>query len=182
MEAYIGQIVLFAGNYAPQGWMLCNGQVLNVNQNQALFAVIGNVYGGDGRSTFALPNLCGRVPLGAGQGVGLTARAFGQGGGTETVVLTAAQAPAHTHTASAKVNATSDAGDAATPQGAVWAQAASAGEMPYKQGTPNAEMQAGAVQVTVDPVPGGDQAHPNMQPYLALNYIICVEGLFPSRW
>lgn len=176
MEAFIATILLFAGNFAPRGWLFCQGQLLPINQNQALFSLLGTTYGGDGVTTFALPDLRSRVPVGAGQGPGLTNRALGEKGGTETVALSAEQLPAHTH----QLLASTAPADLNDPTNAALAQTVDPSYTPgppvYAKDAPTVPMMAGSVGAA-----GGSQSHPNMPPYLGLNYIICLEGIYPSR-
>ena len=171
-EPFIAEIRIFAGNFAPRSWAFCNGQLLPVAQNTALFSLIGTTYGGDGRTTTALPNLEGRAPMHPGRGPGLTSRRLGQRGGVETVTLTEAQMPNHTHTMRA-VGA--DPGDVTTPTSNT-SFARSSGGNAYSLNQPNAIM---AEQML--PSAGGSQAHNNMQPYLTMNFIIALQGLYPSR-
>lgn len=172
MEEYIGAIQIFAGNFAPQGWALCEGQLLPIQQNPALFSLLGTTYGGNGTTTFGLPDLRGRMPIGAGVGPGLTPRQLGEKNGAEAVTLTPAQIPAHTHT----YNALSGNRETTNPQGNF---------LGIAPGPWYAEMNAGDTLLpmnggTVSPA-GGSQAHTNMQPYLALNFIICLQGIYPPR-
>jgi microcystin-dependent protein len=169
-EPFIGEIRNFGFNFAPVGWAQCNGQLLPISQNTALFSILGTTYGGDGKSTFALPNLMGCVSMGAGQGPGLTLRDLGETGGSETVSLTTHQIPPHTHTASCNAAA----GNQYAPAGNFWAQDAG-GSNEYGAAA-QAQMAPGAIGVS-----GGDQAHSNLQPYLVLNYCIALQGIFPSR-
>lgn len=172
-EPFIGEIRIFAGTYAPAGWKFCDGSLLKVWDYQALFAVIGNQYGGDGRETFALPDLCGRTPMHWGQGTGLTKRELGEAGGQTTVTLTPAQMPAHSHVPQAtRANATS-----ASPEGGLWAKS-TGGVNLYSTVDPPAyaRLSENALQAS-----GGGQPHNNMQPYLVLNFIIALEGIFPVR-
>lgn len=162
-EPYIGEIRRVAFDFAPRGWALCNGQMLPINQNQALFALLGTVYGGNGVTTFALPDLRGRAPIQPGQGI-----AQGMAAGAASVTLQTAQLPAHTH----GVVAASDAADQTSPQDAYWAATAQPGYGGQATGT----MSPGALSAA-----GGSQPHDNMSPYLAVNYIIAVTGIFPSR-
>ncbi len=170
-EPFIAEIRIFAGNFAPRSWAFCNGQLLPIAQNTALFSLIGTTYGGDGRTTTALPNLKGKAPMHPGRGPGLTARRLGQTGGVETVTLTEAQMPAHTHTmgaapAPANQDDASSASILSRTVGANIFAAASSLESMASQTLPAA---------------GGSQAHNNMQPYLAMNFIIALQGLYPSR-
>ena len=162
-ESYLGEIRMFAGNFAPQGWALCNGQVLSIAENEALFALLGTTYGGDGQTTFGLPDLQGRIPVHPS-----TAYPRGSKGGVETVTLIADQMPAHTHTANA-INAT---GTALSPSNAVWAGGP---RETYASGTP-AAMNA----TSISPV-GGSQPHNNMMPSTAISFIISLYGVFPPQ-
>ncbi len=165
-EPYLGTILMFGFNFAPSGWALCHGQNLSIEENTALFTLIGTTYGGDGQTTFALPNLQGRMPMHFGQGPGLSQRGIGEQGGTETVTLLSSQMPAHTHSPSASsAPGTSDA-----PSGAYPARPASS--IPTYGPTPDVAMGAGGVA-------GGNQPHDNMPPYLVLNFCIALEGIFP---
>jgi microcystin-dependent protein len=163
---YIGEIRMFAGSFAPAGWALCNGQALPISENDALFTLIGTTYGGDGQETFNLPNLQSRVPIHIGNGVVL-----GESGGVESVTLTVNQTPAHTH----PLLGSTALGSSTTPQNAVLAQDNIAGADLYIEDTPVANMAATAIT----PV-GGSQPHENMQPYLVINYIISLFGIFPQ--
>lgn len=175
MEAFIGTIILFAGNYAPYGWALCQGQTLSKLGHEALFQVIGTTYGGDA-TNFALPNLCGRVPVGVGTGTGLTTRALGQQFGEEAVTLTTTQLPSHAH----QLQASAAGATSPDPAGNGLAYT---GDPSIPSGTNNygplstlAAMAPGSISAV-----GGGQAHANVPPSLGLNYIICLEGNFPSR-
>ncbi len=174
MDPYIGEIRIFAGNFAPKGWAFCNGQLLSISQNTALFSLIGTYYGGDGRATFALPNLQGSAPISQGQGPGLTDRVIGETGGTQTVTLIASEMPMHVH----GVSASSDGSTESNPTGAVWAVAGQTrGGVPmYSPSGPLVPMNPGALSPA-----GGDQPHNNMPPYLALNFIIALQGVYPPR-
>ncbi len=179
MDGYIGQIILFAGGFAPRNWELCQGQLLAITQNTALFSIIGTTYGGDGRTTFGLPDLSGRVPLGVGSGPGLTRRWPGDKGGAESHTLTTDEMPGHTHPSQLQLFATTDQASDVAPDGNV---PATSGEADlYAPANNLVAMDAGAAQITVGGA-GLGHAHNNMQPYLALNYIICVTGIFPSRY
>jgi microcystin-dependent protein len=172
-QPYIGQIVIFAGGFPPQGWAFCDGQRLSISQNTALFSLIGTIYGGDGRSSFALPDLRGKAPIGAGQGPGLTNRPIGSTGGGETVSLVPDQMPVHTHL----VRCANGGDGNPSPEGAVWGKAR--GDAPYTGGrSPVADglMMAGSLGLT-----GLGRPHNNMQPYLALTFIIALQGIFPPR-
>jgi microcystin-dependent protein len=191
MDAYLSTILIWPPNFAPLGWALCAGQLLSVSQNAALFSLIGTYYGGDGISNFGLPNLQGRVPVGVGQGAGLSPYTVGQLGGTENVTLTSNNLASHTHSAtpaglSASVPAVTTVGttNQASPSVAL-AAPTDAARNPvniYGSGTPTQTLASGTVtgSITVGPA-GGNQPHPNLQPYLALNYIIALQGIYPSR-
>ena len=171
MDPYIGQIALVAFNFAPVGWAFCNGQLLPISDYDALFALIGTTYGGDGQTTFALPDLQSRIPIHQGQGTGLSPYVMGQSDGTETVSLTADALPGHGHQAQG-VAGSSNSGN---PAGAVWAKAT--GDTPYKGNTTGeGNMATGAIGPA-----GGNQPHPNIMPYQALNYVIALQGIFPSQ-
>ena len=170
MDPYVGEIRMFAGSFAPRGWALCDGQLLSVNANQALFSLLGTIYGGDGRNTFGLPDLRGRVPIHVGTGPSLSPRAMGSKAGQETVTLTAAQLPAHSHVA----QASSTTGNVAAVSGNVAARATSVDF--YIDETPSVAMDASAIGST-----GGNGAHPNLAPYLCVNFIIALVGIYPSR-
>ena len=166
---FIGEIRLFGGNFAPQGWAFCSGQLQAINDNTALFSLIGTTYGGDGQSTFALPDLRGRVPIHQGQGAGLSSRILGTTGGCESVTLTLAQMPVHSH----QLNASAMAASAAAGPGGVLATATT---QIYGTGTPTTLMDA----AEVTPV-GSNQPYENMAPFQAVNFIIALLGIFPSR-
>jgi microcystin-dependent protein len=182
MEGYIAEIRLFAGNFAPRGWAFCNGQILSIAQNTALFSLLGTTFGGNGQTTFALPDLRGRVAVGPGQGPGLPSVNLGQMAGAPTHTLIITEMPAHNHVAQVAVrsfdNSLGGTGDTDTTAGHFWASSVGVGEL-YST-TTNATMNSTAVQTTIG-VAGGSQPHNNMQPYLGVNYIICMEGIYPSR-
>ncbi len=169
-EPFIAEIRIFAGNFAPRSWAFCNGQLLPVSQNTALFSLIGTTYGGDGRTTTALPNLEGRAPMHPGRGPGLTSRRLGQRGGVETVTLSEAQMPNHTHT----LMGSGEDGNSQNPGGNHFG----AGTNMYH--TPNGVSLVPAATQTL-PSSGGSQAHNNLQPFLVMNFIIALQGLYPSR-
>jgi microcystin-dependent protein len=172
-EPFIAEVRIFAGNFAPRGWAFCNGQLLPVSQNTALFSLIGTTYGGDGRSTMALPNLQGRFPMHPGRGPGLTARRLGERGGTETVTLTEAQVPQHNH----RLRASIDDGDLQAPS-PNRSLARSAGGFAY-QTSSTSDLVTMASQALGSS--GGSQPHNNLQPFLVLTFIIALVGLYPSR-
>jgi microcystin-dependent protein len=167
---FLGEIRTFAGNFAPRGFALCNGQLLSIAQNTALFALLGTTYGGNGTTNFALPNMQSRVPVSMGQGPGLTNRDIGESFGSESVTLLAAQIPAHSH---AQIAATDPATAGSGPSGAPGASATT-----NFYGSAAADL---IMAPTTVGVAGGGQPHNNIAPYLALNFIIAVEGIFPSR-
>jgi microcystin-dependent protein len=179
MEGTIGEIRLFAGNFAPRNWAFCQGQLLSIAQNTALFSILGTTYGGNGQTTFALPNLASRMALGAGQGPGLNPVDLGEMAGSETHTLLLSQMPMHTHGATGTVNAFAGEGNQATPANAFPAKSGQ-GDADYHTGTPNAQMASLAASVTVQAA-GSSQPVDHMPPYLGLNYIICMFGIFPSR-
>jgi microcystin-dependent protein len=172
MDPFLGEIRLFGGNFAPRGWMLCQGQVLSIAQNTALFSLLGTTYGGNGQTTFALPDLRGRVPVHAGQGPGLPEVDLGEVSGVEQVSLIVSQMPAHAHT----LPASSLASITGVPTGNVVADTTVAALPIYAGGGPSAPMDSTAM----DPA-GGSQPHENRMPFMAMNFIIAVEGIFPSR-
>jgi len=169
-EPFVGEIRMFAGNFAPRGWALCDGQLLAVSQNEALFSLLGTVYGGDGRTTFGLPELRGRLALHAGSGPGLTPRQLGEKAGAEKQTLTHQQLPNHNHS----MQASSAAASTDNPSGAVLADTgthfsyntavAPSGDMAHPTGNT-----------------GGDRDHDNLMPYQCINYIIALFGVYPSR-
>lgn len=169
-EPFVAEIRIFAGSFAPRSWAFCDGQLLPISQNTALFSLIGTTYGGDGRTTTALPNLQGRAPMHPGRGPGLTARRLGERGGVETVTLSEAQMPNHSHTArgSGRPAIQDD------PAGRY--PAATAGFTPYNSPQDLVNMAAEALPDT-----GGSQPHNNLQPLLTMNFIIALQGLYPSR-
>ena len=169
-QPFIGTIMLFGGNFPPRGWVSCNGQLLTISQYDAYFALIGTTYGGDGQSTFAVPDLRSRVPIHQGQGPGLSNYVIGQQAGTETVTLIGNQMPNHTHT----VAVSSGDSTTGTPSAGV-TLGVSAAEIYI------ADAADGAMNPQSIGLAGGSQPHDNLQPYLALNYVIAVEGIFPSR-
>lgn len=172
-EPFTAEIRIFAGNFAPRGWAFCDGQLLPIAQNTALFSLIGTTYGGDGRTNMGLPNLQGRAPMHPGRGPGLTARRLGQRVGAETVTLSEAQIPQHSHTARAAVAVA----DVTTPSNST-ALTRSHPLPAYQTETSNnlVDMASSTLATT-----GGGQAHTNLQPFLSLHFIIALVGLYPSR-
>ncbi|MCR2834539.1 phage tail protein [Parerythrobacter lacustris] len=176
-DAYIGEITPMAFSFCPRSTLPMNGQILSIASNTALFSLLGTTYGGNGQTTFALPNLQGRVPMHFGNGPGLTPRVLGEVGGTETNTLLSTQMPAHTHTALINVNNTATA-DSGNPTGNVFARAVSNTYENTDPPTPGATMAASTVSVSTA---GGSQPFNNIQPYLVLNYCIVTQGIFPPR-
>ena len=178
-EPFIGQIMLWAPNFAPRGWAFCSGQLLSISQNPALFSILGTIYGGDGRTTFGLPDLRGRVPVHPGTGPGLPTVRLGEKSGSEEVTLTANQLGGHTHTA---FQTTKDEANQVEPTVTPTRRLA-AGKLTtgqdlklYNAATPDKTIGGAETGST-----GGSQAHTNMQPFQALHYIIALVGIFPSR-
>jgi microcystin-dependent protein len=171
-EPFVGEIRMFGFNFPPQGWAMCNGQLLPISQNQALFSLIGTFYGGNGTTNFALPNLQSCVAIHQGQGSGLSPYVLGQSGGAENVTLTPAQMPTHTHL----VQCYTGGGNQATPSGNVPAVESTGTSLDYSNANPNDTMSPAMLETQ-----GGSQPHPNIQPYLCLNFCIALQGVFPSR-
>lgn len=170
---FVAEIRIFAGNFAPTGWALCNGQLLPISQNTALFSLLGTTYGGDGKSTFALPNLQGSAPLQQGQGPGLSLRDLGEIGGEQNVTLLQTEMPSHTHTA----RCVSAGGGTNSPQNADWAGGGRGAPPMYAPtGNNNVQMSPSATSIA-----GGSQPHNNMMPFLGLTFIIALQGVFPAR-
>ena len=174
MEPFIAQIILFGGNFAPRGWAFCDGQLLPIAENSALFSILGTTYGGDGRTTFALPDLRGRAPIHAGNGPGLSDHRLGSRAGTENNTLTTAQIPSHNH--APQLHAVSEDGTTQVPTDANHADDTRG--QPYKPGGTLVNMATDSISSSNV---GGNQPISNMQPYLAMNYIIALQGIFPSR-
>jgi microcystin-dependent protein len=168
-QAFIGEIKMFGGNFAPRNYAFCNGQLLPISQNTALFSLLGTTYGGNGQTTFALPNLQGNVPMGQGPGPGLSPRTLGETDGVPSVTLLESQLPPHSHTQQASTAAaTATAGPSGAP---------AATTVPlYSAGSRDAPMAAAAVGAA-----GNSAPHNNMAPYLAVSFIICLFGVFPAR-
>ena len=185
-DPFIGQILLFAGTFAPRNWALCDGQLLPINSNQALFSILGTTYGGDGRTTFALPELRSRVPLGVGQGSGLSNRHLGERSGVEGVTLTQAEMAAHQHaegasTLTAELGAhTGSAADSSAPNPSLVLSRIPDVNL-YSSSDANLQAISGPTISSTVGNAGGSGAHENRQPLLALNYIIALFGIFPSR-
>ena len=171
-DPFVAEIRIFPFNFAPRGWAFCDGQLLPLSQNTALFSLLGTTYGGNGESNFALPDLQGAAAMHPGQGPGLSLRDLGETGGSDTVTLLESEMPSHAHA----LNAQNAPGDTSSPAGAAYARAI--GATPYQPpaGQPQVGMAPEAVGVT-----GGDQPHNNLQPYLTLMFNIALQGVFPPR-
>ncbi len=171
-QPFVGEIRMFGGNFAPAGWMFCDGSLLPISENETLFQLIGTTYGGDGQSTFALPDLRGRLPLHMGQGPGLSNYVLAQSGGVESVTLTAQQLPTHTHPA---MCSTGSGSNTSNPAGGTWSVADTASY----SGSLAAGGFMGSSAIISTPT-GGSQPHDNMVPFLCVDYIISLFGIFPS--
>jgi microcystin-dependent protein len=170
-DPFVAEIRMFGGNFAPTGWAQCNGQLLPISQNTALFSLLGTYYGGDGKTTFGLPNLAGSVPIGQGQGAGLTDRTIGEASGTPTVTLLPSEMPAHAHTLNAY---TEDLADINTPSPSVILGTTAALNL---YGTPsNTTLNGMALGIA-----GSGTPHNNQQPFLVVNFIIAMQGIYPPR-
>jgi microcystin-dependent protein len=173
MEPTLAEIIMFAGNFAPRGWAFCDGQLLAISQNQALFSLLGTIYGGDGRTTFALPDLRGRVAVHPGNGPGLSPKRLGEKGGQERVTLSTLEMPAHNHNPTTSVAVSTGVGDEGAPTGVLAAHSGA-----FTEDGNGAQL--GGVSTTVNNT-GGGQSHNIMQPFLGVNYIIALQGVYPSR-
>jgi len=173
-DQFVSEIRMFAGNFAPTGWALCNGQLMPISQNTALFSLLGTNFGGNGTSNFALPNLQGSVPLAFGNGAGLTPRVIGETGGEQNVTLLSTQMPQHTHAPLASTSGGTD-----SPAGAAW------GESKLGKTPMNVYAASGGNNVQMNPcalsIAGGNLPHNNMPPFQCLTFIIALQGIFPSR-
>jgi microcystin-dependent protein len=171
-DQFVAEIRIFPFNFPPRGWSFCDGQLMPISQNTALFSLLGTTYGGDGKSTFALPDMQGNAPMQPGQGQGLSLRDLGEMSGVESVTLLQSEIPVHTHA----LRASTDAGDLFAP-GASTSLAGSAGASAYQPSN------AGLVQMAPQALPpaGGGLPHNNLQPYLTLNFCIALQGIFPQR-
>ncbi|RNC82913.1 MAG: phage tail protein [Phycisphaera sp.] len=174
VDPFIGEITMFGGHFAPRGWAFCDGQLLSISENSALFSLLGTTYGGDGRTTFGLPDLRGRVAIHAGQGPGLTDRRQGSKGGVESVTLTTTQLPHHNHT----LNFVNSLAKESSPAG--HAPAIPSGEGPMLFGSLGGAETGEFHEATIG-FTGGSQAHENMPPYGTVRYIIALQGVYPSR-
>ena len=173
MDPFLAEIRIFPFNFAPKGWAFCDGQILPLSQNTALFSLLGTTYGGDGKSNFALPNMQGNAPMHPGQGPGLSLHDLGETGGSDTVTLLESEIPAHSHTVGAQ---TTPLSAVAVATGATLSRPAS-GNLYFTPGVPTVVTMS---DNTIAPA-GGDQPHNNMQPYLTLNFCIALQGVFPPR-
>ena len=176
MDPFLGEIRIFTGGVAPKDWMFCDGTLLPLSQFQVLFSIIGTRFGGDGKINFALPNLNNRAPMGQGRGLGLTNRVIADEVGASTVTLLQTEIPAHTHIP----NALSEKGDTEDPTSGYWAIGTSGkAKNPFELYDPTSNVQMSPLALSVS---GGSQAHNNMQPYLAVSFIICVQnGIYPDK-
>lgn len=172
MDPFVAEIRIFGFNFAPKGWATCDGQILPLSQNTALFSLLGTTYGGNGKSNFALPNLQGSVPMHPGQGPGLSLHDLGESGGSDNVTLLQSEIPVHTHTAQAQANP----GNVKNPSSAVTLARSAGGNAYTSATTPLAPMSSQMIGVT-----GGDLPHNNLQPYLTLNFCIALQGVYPPR-
>lgn len=176
MEGYLAQIIMFAGNFAPRSWAFCQGQILSIAQNTALFSLLGTTYGGNGQTTFALPDFRGRTPIGTGQGPGLPSVNLGEMAGAATVTVLVSNLPAHTHPATTTVGVSAQNANSEEPGGNVPAATANNSYAPAN----TVSGSLGGVSTTVG-VAGGGQPLNNLPPYIGMNFVICLEGIYPSR-
>lgn len=176
MDPVLGVVTMFAGYFQPRGWAFCNGQIISIAQNTALFSILGTTYGGNGQTTFALPDLRGRTPIHTGQGPGLPFMSLGQVSGAEYITLTQAHLPFHTHTATLTLGVSNSAATTDEPGGAVPA----VGSVNAYHASATPDGQFGGVSAVVQPA-GGGQPISIRQPYLGISFIIAMEGIFPSR-
>ena len=178
MEPFLGEIRMVGWNFAANGWALCNGQLMSISQNTALFSLLGTYYGGDGVSTFALPNLQGRVPIHQGNGIGLSPYTIGQSAGSENIPLLANQMPTHNHL----MGVSTQSGSVANPTNALLAEGNSGGgRAPVPVSNYVSTAATGTLAPTAITSAGGSQPHSNIQPFLCINFIIALTGIFPSR-
>ncbi|MCJ8288288.1 MAG: phage tail protein [Crocinitomicaceae bacterium] len=183
MEPYIAQVMMFGGNFAIRGWALCDGQLLAIASHTALFSILGTTYGGDGRTTFALPDLRGRVAIHPGNGPGLSPYRLGERGGLERVALNTTQIPAHSHASALKVSTGESTVSTAVAGNSISTPGALAGRtftptLGFGATAPAVALNAGSI---VGGNTGGSQSHPNIQPFLGINHLIALQGVFPSR-
>jgi len=179
-DPFIAEIVMFGGNFAPRQWAYCDGQLLAISQNSALYSLLGTTYGGDGRTTFGLPDLRGRVPVGPRNGPGLSSYRLGQRGGTESSTLSTNNLPAHNHAATAQLNCVAGPGNTNVAAANYPSKDLGVSSATYHSGPSDSQMASGAVAVTTANT-GGGTSFENRQPYLAINFIIALQGVFPSR-
>jgi len=182
-EPYLGAIFMFAGNFAPYGYALCQGQLLNISQNTALFSILGTVYGGNGQTTFGLPDLRGRAPVGAGNGLGLTPVSLGEMAGTENATLLINNMPMHTHSATVTINAANDSrggGSSESPSNAVLDNTGNANTKIYASAPDGTKLSSAAATATIGNS-GGSQPFSIQSPFLGVNFIIALQGVFPTR-
>lgn len=177
MDPFVGEIMVFAGNFAPKGWALCNGQLMAISQNTALYSLLGTSYGGDGRSTFALPNLQGLVPVQQGQGAGLTQYFLGEIAGSANTTLLQSEMPTHTHA----IQASTRTGTRATASGQMLSAASAGGRPPTAVKLYSAAAPAQPLLLQAVGTSGGTQPHNNMMPFVAFTYCIALQGVFPQR-
>lgn len=178
----IAEIRMFAGNFAPRSWAFCQGQILSIAQNTALFSLLGTTYGGNGQTTFALPDFRGRVPIGTGQGPGLSAVNLGEMSGSPTHTLIITEMPAHNHVATSSLKATSTPASTGNPSNSALALSRSVSTYAPGAGNPTLDLttNAGSISTTIG-IAGGSQPFSIMQPYMGMNFIIATEGIYPSR-
>lgn len=196
MEGYIAEIRMFAGNFAPRNWAYCNGQLLSIAQNTALFSLLGTTFGGNGQTTFGLPNSQSRVMVGTGTGPGLPAVTLGEVGGVETVTLNTTQMPSHTHTvttsgspaamvSSAQASMSAPAANSAVAAPGTLSGRSFTATLGFNTSAPDVQLSMASVNTSgvtyTNTVAGSNQPHSNIQPYLGMSYIICLYGIFPSR-
>jgi len=172
---FLAEIRIFGGNFAPKGWALCDGQLLVISQNTALFSLLGTTYGGDGKSSFALPNLQGCAPMQAGQGPGLSLRDLGETGGEQTVTLLQTEMPSHSHTVQCD---SSNGGSLNAPVNNTWADLGRGRSAAYGPSVPASNVQMNPFGTSIA---GGNLSHNNMPPFLGLTFIIALQGVFPAR-
>lgn len=180
-QPFLGEIRMFGGNFAPRGWALCNGQLLSISSNSALFSLIGTTYGGDGRTTFALPNLQSQVAVGQGNGIGLTPRDIGQTGGAEIVTLTQQEIPAHSHGLVASTTVAGPGGEAPASSLVLGTTSVTTGHFYTVNDGSQPPPGAGQLNANSCSQVGGNQTHTNLMPTLCVSLIIALQGLFPSR-
>ncbi len=175
-DPFVAEIRIFPFNFAPKGWALCNGQLMSISQNTALFSLLGTIYGGDGKSNFALPNLQGSAPMHPGQGPGLSLHDLGETGGSDTVTLLTSEMPFHTHNINC-LDGARVAGQSGQPGNAILVKTGGAPANAYSSGASQNQTMAAGMVVPV----GGSQPHNNLMPYLTLNFCIALQGVFPPR-